>query len=338
MERVIIKDLHSTEYEHPTDKVALETLRKIPLFPKVLELCTVPQNSITRLELLGSNLKVTERQMPSIYKIMREACEAMDMDEPLFYISSSPQLNAYTACPDKPIICVFSYLLDMLEDDELRFVIGHELAHIKSQHIIYQALGTILAENLLSAVLSTVPGLSTFSQPAIYALNYAYYEWYRAAELSCDRGGLLACQNFTASCKALMKLAGSSQRYVNELNLDEFIAQSRDFQEDSSGGLGMIQKIILSNGRSHPWAVSRVHELIKFNESGAYDDILARKTKRAELPEQTGDGESTGSNAAATATAAASAAASATASAAKGALSGLGKGLRKFGGDKDKND
>lgn len=312
----MIKGLNSSEYEHPMDRASLEALRKIPLFPKVLELCTIPQNSITRLELLGSNLKVTERQMPSVYKIMREACEVLDVAEPLFYISSSPQLNAYTACPDKPIICVYSYLLDMLTDEELRFVIGHELAHIKSEHIIYQALGTILGENLLSAILSTVPGLSTFSQPAIYAINYAYYEWYRAAELSCDRGGYLACQDFTASCTALMKLAGSSQRYVHELNLDEFIAQSREFQEGSSDGLGMIQKIILSNGRSHPWSVSRVHELIKFNDSGLYTDILARKAPVKQLSEAPVD--------------AGPSAADKASSAAKDAMSGLSKGFGKF--------
>ncbi len=316
MVSAVIKDLHSSEYEHPMDRATLETLRKIPLFPKVLELCSVPQNSITRLELLGSNLKVTERQIPSLYKIMRETCEILGVAEPLFYISSSPQLNAYTACPDKPIVCVYSYLLDMLTDDELRFVIGHELSHIKSEHIIYQALGTILGENLLSAILSTVPGLSTFSQPAIYAINYAYYEWYRAAELSCDRGGYLASQNLTASCSALMKLAGSSQRYVHELNLDEFIAQSQEFQEGSSDGLGMIQKIILSNGLSHPWSVSRVHELIKFNESGLYTDILARKAPVKQLAEASVNAEPSATDKAS--------------DAAKNAFAGLSKGFGKF--------
>lgn len=326
MAYTVLKDLQTTEYEHPLDRTTLEALRKIPLFPKVLELCTVPQNSITRMELLGSNLKVTERQMPTLYKLLREACEVLEVEEPLFYVSSTPQLNAYTACPDKPIVCMYSYLLDMMDDDEVRFIIGHELAHIKSQHIIYQALGAILGENLLSAILSTVPGLSTFSQPAIYALNYAYYEWYRAAELTCDRGGYLACQNFKASCTALMKLAGSSQRYVKELNLDEFIAQSRDFQDAGAAPLGMVQKIILSNGRSHPWSVSRVHELIKFNDSGLYNDVLARTAPRKELPPPAAEG--------AIAEGEGDGAAGAAKNAAKGAMAGLSKGLGRFGGGK----
>lgn len=276
MERATIQGLQSVEYEHPLDRTTLEALRKIPLFPKLLELVTVPQSSIARMELLGSNLKVTERQFPTLYKLLRESCEVLDVEEPILYVSSQPELNAYTSCPDKPIICIYGYLLDIMDDAELRYVIGHELAHIKSEHIIYQTLGVIIANGMLGAIMATIPGLSTFSQAAVFALNYAYYEWSRASELTCDRGGLLACQDFKASCTALMKLAGSSKRYVDELNLDEFIEQSREFKGMDASALGMIQKIILSYGRSHPWAVSRVGELIKFNESGRYDDILRR--------------------------------------------------------------
>ena len=321
MTSTILKGLHSSEYEHPHDRAALDALRKIPLFPKILDLCSIPQNSITRMELLGSNLKVTERQMPSVYKMMEKACEILDMEAPLLYVSSSPQINAYTACPDKPIICLFSGLLDMLDEDELTFVIGHELSHIKSKHITYQALGAVLADNLLEAVLSMVPGLSTLSQPAIIALNYGYYEWYRAAELSSDRGGFLACQNLKASCSALMKLAGASIRYANELNLDEFIAQSRDFNDAGSETLGKLQKIILSSGRSHPWSVSRVHELIKFSESPLYNEVLARTAPRCEESEI--DMESL--------TDKTKNAANAAAGAAKGAMSGLSKKFGAFG-------
>lgn len=325
MDRIFLKNLHSTEYEHPTDRTTLDALRKIPLFPQLLELSMIPQSSIARMELLGSNLKVTERQFPSLHKILRETCEIMDMPEPLLYVSSQPMLNAYTSCPDKPIICLYGYLIDTMDDDELRFVIGHELSHIKSQHIIYQTLGVILADNMLSAILSTVPGLASFSQAAILALNYAYYEWYRAAEYTCDRGGLLACQNFKASCTALMKLAGCSKRYIDELNLDEFIEQSREFKELDTSALGVIQKIILSFGRSHPWSVSRVSELIKFEESDQYRDILQRTTEidPADLPKQITTAEMTDG-------------AAQTYEKAKGAFSGLAKGIRKFTDDQDK--
>lgn len=329
MDRIILPNLHSSEYEHSLDKTTLEALRKIPLFPQLLELSTVPQSSIARMELLGSNLRVNERQFPSIYKMLKEACEILGVDEPLLYISSQPELNAYTSCPDKPIICIYGYLLDIMDEDELMFVIGHELSHIKSQHIIYKTLGVILANNMLSAIMSTIPGLGAFSQAAVHALNYAYYEWSRAAELSSDRGGYLACQNFTASCKALMKLAGSSKRYIDELNLDEFIAQSKEFAGMDSSALGVVQKIILSYGKSHPWSVSRVSELIKFNEEGLYSDILERKTERdikdlpAEIPSIKDSAAETYEK---------------TKTAAKGAISGFAKNLLKFTDDSNKSD
>ncbi|MDR1025767.1 MAG: hypothetical protein LBL47_00040, partial [Lactobacillus sp.] len=102
MPHIQLNDLYSTEYEHPLDRMALETLRKIPLFPKILDLCEIPQNSIARMELLGSNLRVNENQLPSVYKIMRKACDTLEVPEPQLYVSSYAGLNAYTACPDKP--------------------------------------------------------------------------------------------------------------------------------------------------------------------------------------------------------------------------------------------
>lgn len=322
MERIVISGLHSSEYEHPLDRTALEALRKIPLFPQLLELSSVPQSSIARMELLGSNLRVNERQFPTLYKMLREACDILEVEEPLLYVSSQPELNAYTACPDKPIICIYSYLLDIMDDDELMFVIGHELSHIKSRHIIYQALGVLLANNMLSAIMSTIPGLSAFSQAAIHGLNYAYYEWSRAAEFSCDRGGYLACQDLNVACKALMKLAGASKRYVDELNLDEFIAQSRDFKELDLSALGMVQKIILSYGRTHPWSVSRVSELIKFADNGEYTDVIQRKTRRDPSEIQDDSSVALTESTAKTYEQAKTAA--------KGAFSGFAKGFKKF--------
>lgn len=326
MERTTIQDLHSSEYEHPLDKATLAALKKIPLFPQLLELSTIPQSSMSRMELFGSNLRVSERQLPTVYRMMREACEILGVNEPLLYISSQPELNAYTACPDKPIICIYGYLLDIMDDDELMFIIGHELAHIKSQHIIYQSLGQLLANKLLDTILSTVPGLGSFSQAAVIALNYAYYEWSRAAEYTCDRGGYLACQNFNASCTALMKLAGSSKRHIDELELDEFIQQGREFKELDSSALGVIQKIILSYGLSHPWSVSRVNELIKFNDNGTFSDILQRKTKLVSLPAPP-----------ISATESATQTYEKAKTAAKGALSGFAKGILKLTGEPDSN-
>ncbi|MDR1968659.1 MAG: M48 family metallopeptidase [Burkholderiaceae bacterium] len=275
--RVILTGLNTKEYEHSMDKVTLDALRKIPILPKLVELVQTPTSMVTRYAMLGSDLRITEKQFPSLYKIFRKACDVMEVPEPLFYISTNPELNAYTACPDKPIIKIYSYLLDILEEDEIMFVLGHELSHIKSRHLVYSILGDLLSTGALRIIVSTIPGMSVLYTPAEISLNYALYQWMRAAEYSSDRGGFLACQNFEASCRALMKLSGYSRKYADEINLEEFFVQAQAFQEENEAALGKVQQILLSFGQTHPWGVLRVRELMKFRDNGDYDKILRRE-------------------------------------------------------------
>ena len=281
-QRVILNGLNTKEYEHSLDKIALDALKKIPILPKLTELVVTPLSMITRYSLLGSDLRITDRQFPSLYKIFRQACDVLEVPEPLLYVSSQPELNAYTTCPDKPIIRIYSYLLDILEDDEIMFVLGHELTHIKCQHVVHRILGEMLETGALKVIVSTVPGLGMLYSPVEISLNYAFYQWMRASEYTGDRGGFLACQNFDASCRALMKLSGYSRKYANEINLDEFFAQAQTFQDENEAALGKIQQILLSYGQDHPWGVLRVRELMKFKNDGSYDKILRREMK---LPE-----------------------------------------------------
>jgi len=282
--RVALNDLNTGEYEHSLDRITLDALRKIPILPKLIELVEAPTSMAKRYAMLGSDLRITERQFPSLYKIFREACDVMEVPEPLFYLGTEPQLNAYTACSDQPIIKIYSYLLDILDEDEIMFVIGHELAHIKSRHLVYTVLGDLLSTGILRVIVSTIPGLSVIYSPAEISLNYAFYQWMRASEYTCDRGGFLACQNFEASCRALMKMAGYSKTYANELNLEEFFAQTQAFDEVNETGLGKIQQILLSFGQTHPWTVLRTRELLKFRDAGDYDRILRREMQIPETP------------------------------------------------------
>jgi Zn-dependent protease with chaperone function len=283
--RVILNGLSTKEYEHALDKTTLDVLRKIPILPKLVELVETPTSMARRYAMLGSDLRITEKQFPSLYKIFRQACDILEVPEPLLYVSTNPQLNAYTACPDKPIIKIYSYLLDILEEDEIMFVLGHELSHIKCRHLVYSILGDLLSTGMLRIIVSTIPGLNLLYTPAEISLNYAFYQWVRASEYTCDRGGFLACQNLEASCRALMKLSGYSRKYANEVNLEEFFAQAQAFHEENEAALGKIQQILLSFGQTHPWGVLRVRQLMQFKNDGHYDKILRREMNLQNLPD-----------------------------------------------------
>jgi hypothetical protein len=96
-------------------------------------------------------------------------------------------------------------------------------------------------------------------------------EWFRKSELSCDRAGLLACQDADAARRALMKLAGGPQ--LSELNPDAFREQAHEYDavpdmRDS------ILKLLQLQGNTHPFAVVRFAELDHWAISGEYERIL----------------------------------------------------------------
>ena len=151
----------------------------------------------------------------------------------------------------------------LLNDDELSYVMCHEIAHIMSDHVLYKTM-TVLLLNLAGMGFPIV-GL------AARAVLVGLLEWSRKSELSCDRAGLLATQDPTVMMGALMRIAGGSRG--EELDLDEFIAQSDEYRDDKDTIAG-IYKVLAALGSTHPFAVVRVAELREWIDSGDYERIL----------------------------------------------------------------
>src|SRR5690606_26744125 len=112
----------------------------------------------------------------------------------------TPLVNAGAYGMDRPFIVLNSGALRLLDDDELTYLLGHELGHIMSGHVLYRTMTVILLQ--LAQMGFPVVGL------AARAVLIALLEWSRKSELSADRAGLLSLQNPEAALKAFMKLAG----------------------------------------------------------------------------------------------------------------------------------
>jgi Zn-dependent protease with chaperone function len=167
---------------------------------------------------------------------------------------------------DKPIIILNSPLLDLLDEEELRFLIGHELGHAMSGHAVYRTLLHRMIR--LSGVLNSVPG-GALSARAIVA---ALYEWQRKSELSADRAGLLATQDPAVAFRVHMKLACGSGD-LSELDQTSFFAQGQEYL-DSSDLRDSVLKLRLIEEQAHPFAVLRAAELRRWVDSGEYTQIL----------------------------------------------------------------
>ena len=264
--------LTPADFQHKSDIAATDALKRIPGLEKVMS--KIMEYGLERLyyvDNVASNLRVTPAMFGRLHRSLTWACKILDVPEPELYVTVDPVPNAFTYGHTKPFITLTSGLIDMLSDEELFFVIGHEVGHIKAGHVLY---GTI-ARNI-AAVMELV-GQATLGLGALLGqgLVYALLEWYRCAELTSDRAALLCVQNLDAAHGTFMKLAGGTTRLAAEMDRAEFLRQIRAYEDVDRSTLNKAYKILLTVSRTHPFAIQRAKELDLWHSSD-YESVLRR--------------------------------------------------------------
>ena len=276
-----LPEISSRAWEHPADRGALVALRKLKGFDTVLKVMSGLINErAVRLELLGSAIRADERQFAFLHRALADVATVLDADEvPEVFVSANPYPNAVTIGMGKPLIVVNSALVELLDEEEMSFVLAHELGHAISGHAVYQTLLQRLLQ--LTGVLGAVPlgGLG------IRLIVAALMEWSRKAELSADRAGLLATQDPALAFRVQMKLASGG--HLEHLDTTSFFAQGREY--DEAGDLrDSVLKMLMIETRSHPFPVVRAAELRRWVDAGEYTAILGgtypRRSEDADAP------------------------------------------------------
>ncbi len=267
--RATLTGISSRAWEHPADRGALVALRKLKGFDTILKALSgfIKERRI-RLEYLGSGIRVDDRQFPGVNRVLAEVGRVLDVDElPEVYVVNWPITNAMTIGMEKPIIVLNSSLFDLLDEDEMRFVIAHELGHALSGHAVYRTLLLWLGD--LTGVWNSIPGGAIGLRMIVAALC----EWQRKSELSADRAGLLATQDPSVAFRVHMKLASGSGD-LSELDQTSFFAQGQEYL-DSSDLRDSVLKMLIVERNTHPFAVVRAAELRNWVDSGEYTQILS---------------------------------------------------------------
>jgi Zn-dependent protease with chaperone function len=277
--------LGAEAFVSPTDRAALNNLQQMPLLPMLLrKFHEVAVDRVFYVENSAGCVRCGPRQLPTLYRLMQEACAILDMPEPELYLQRHAEYNAYTAGVDRPFIVLYSELVEGFTNDELLFLFGHELGHIKCGHVLYQMMGRTLIP-LLEALGQATLGIG---QLAGIGLVSAFAEWMRQAEFSCDRAGLLACQDTRTAFTAIMKLGGGGTRFDSEMSVDAFLEQARQHADSARPeGIARALLFILYNWQlSHPQVVFRAKGLDEWIQSGAYERVLGGDFSREEMGKQ----------------------------------------------------
>ncbi|WHX21024.1 M48 family metallopeptidase [Streptomyces malaysiensis subsp. malaysiensis] len=259
--------ISSRAYEHPADRSALVALRKLTGFDTVFKAMSglLPERSL-RLLYLSDSVRVGDRQFAHLNDMLRDACYILDLERvPAMYVTQNPQPTAMCIGMDAPIIVVSTGLVELLDEEEMRAVIGHEVGHALSGHAVYRTILLFLTN--LALKVAWIP----LGNVAVLALVTALREWFRKSELSADRAGLLVGQDLRASMRGLMKLAGG--HHLHEMNVDAFLEQAEEYE--SSGDLrDSVLKIMNMLPRSHPFTTVRAAELKKWAATRDYQRLM----------------------------------------------------------------
>ena len=274
-----LKGISPRAFEHPADRAATAALRSVPMLDTVVrKLVELQYERALRQALLAGSVKLGPDQLPGVWAEYKRGLTVLDMPETYdLYVAEDPAANAYTIGAGTPMILLNSSLEQLLEADEVRTVLAHEIGHVLSDHVLYRTALVILME-MGSAV--RVPVLSGLPLMAVRA---ALLEWFRAAELSCDRAATLVNRDPLVTCRTLMVIASGvpSER----LNLDAFVKQANEYKEwDSS--IDRVRRFFTELGLTHSYAVRRVSEVVSWVQSGDMDSILSGEyMRRGEEPE-----------------------------------------------------
>ena len=171
-----------------------------------------------RSSMEGHSLKVREHLLPDFHKLCQEVKEKLNFHEDVdFYITGDSSVNAFSVSAEDEnqphIVNVNSALFDLMSDDELRFVIGHELGHL------------INKDSKLTRLIHFV-----FPRGAAVhiSLQYKIRLHEQLAELVADRYGYMASGKMEACVTAFFKLASGLDLAKMNVSIDALIADNNE--------------------------------------------------------------------------------------------------------------
>lgn len=283
--RKVLASISALTWEHPADRAALQALRVVPGFNEAVKKIVghFGERGI-RLIFQANAVRVGPRQFPKLHSLMTEVTTTLDWpDQPELYVTQTPIVNASAVGVDHPFIVVNSATLKLLDDDETRVLLGHELGHVMSGHALYRTV-TLL---ILWLGLQNLPFLAGL---ALLPIKLALLEWYRKSELTADRAGLLASQDPPANTRLFLRLASGADvngeaRLLREFDPEEFKRQAREYEE-MGGALDTIYKILNTLGTTHPFHTLRTAELQRWIDDESYQRVLDGQYIRRDSEEE----------------------------------------------------
>jgi Zn-dependent protease with chaperone function len=205
------------------------------------------------LELLSKGQQITPQTAPEIISLLQVNTSRLQVEPVNVFIVPSNQLNAYTFGVDSPkAMVLYSSLFKIMDMDEIQFILGHEMGHVKLGHTWLNTL---------------VGGIAGIPSPmgAALIMELAFRWWNRACEYSADRAGVLACGRPNKAISALVKLETGSAA-LTQAGMQNVI---QTIEREDDDVLHNLEELIAS----HPMIAKRINEIRNYSNTQAYSHL-----------------------------------------------------------------
>lgn len=210
-----------------------------------------------RSRMEGHCMKADKNLLGNFYSLCHDVKNRLGFNEPVdFYVTGDSSINAFSIASEDEthphIVNVNSELFNLMSEDELRFVIGHELGHLLNQDTALRRLiGFIYPPQV-----TQIP----------IALQYKIHLHDNLAELVADRYGYIACGNLEACVTAFFKMASG-------LNLEKIQVSIDDLLKDNSKHLDYFLRGGGISHYDHPVNPIRVQAINLFANAQNQDEL-----------------------------------------------------------------
>ncbi len=224
------------------------------------------REAYNEVENQGEGINITNESLPKMHQQLVDACEILGIKDIPTYSTDWEYAPYHFSNGEKHRrIVMMSGSVDLFTDDEMMFVLGHELGHMACGHKPYHML------------------LETFYMPFVNDAAFKAWasiiklplmEWYRMSDYTADRMGLLCCQDINAAITTMIKKAGLPKKCYNNIDVQGFIQQAREFEENFTDTMDRVVKVLSIRSAEFPWLVVRAGKLYDWYHSDGYKQII----------------------------------------------------------------
>lgn len=199
---------------------------------------------IQESQMLSTCTPVGPHNAHELYTLAETAADRLCIKLPAVFVKNDREWNAFAiGFLGSPSIVLHSSLVDAFDPDELLFIIGHELSHVKCGHTSWLVLTDSSQSVLRNPFFDIIATL-------------LFRSWSRISEFTCDRGGVLACMNPTAAMSALAKIE-LGPKMANDQRIRTLL---HEIKVADKAVLNAVDNLLAT----HPQTKKRIHSVGEF--------------------------------------------------------------------------